>query len=77
MRKLNNESRGRVPKNVRRGHGRDVAGVRTQRNGNRSAVGLMIKCNTTVTFFDCQFARKSKNVLTASAIATKRPEAKH
>ena len=41
------------------------------------AVGLMTKCNKTVTFLDCQFARKSKNVLTASAITTKRPKAKH
>jgi hypothetical protein len=42
-----------------------------------AAVGLMTKCNKTVTFFDCQFERKFKNVLTASAITTKRPEPIH
>jgi hypothetical protein len=41
------------------------------------AVGWMIKSNQIVTMFCCQSGRKSKNVLTASAITTKRPEPKH
>jgi hypothetical protein len=67
-----------VPKNLRRGHIRAVARVGTQQKLEpTAAMGLMTKCNKTVTFFDCQFAGKSKNVLTPSAIVAKRPEAKH